>query len=251
METGMKRIIAALLGSLACGAAASAGDLVGLVKTPALAKGLAAFPRLAGSEPAIQKINKGLEQGDRRAKKAAKDCRDQGKDRSDWTRKVEVTMRGPDFVSYVASDDFFCGGANPDTDTLALVYDLATGIPVDWTKLLPASAEVSAATATAGDGTVLGTVASPKLKELYLKNLHITDVDDPHQCDDVLKDADLSFILWPDVKADGLVLAQMDLPHVAAACGPPATVPMAALRELGVDAGFLDAIEAGHKAARE
>ena len=246
----MKRIAAAVVGLLVTAGLSQAQEAaVDLVRTPALAKDLAAFPRLSGSGDVVQKINKALGQGDQRVKKAAKTCRSEGKEHSSWTRKVDVTMRGPRYVSYVAHDDFFCGGAYPDTSSVALVYDLATGIPVDWTKLL--AGPPSAATNEAADGTVLGTVSSPKLKELYLAAVKITDVDDPHECDDILRETDFNFILWPDVKENAVVLAQMDLPHVTAACGPAASVPMAKLRQAGFDAGLLDAIEAAHKAAKE
>ena len=250
MGRAMKRIAAAAFAvvALAGPAAAVQDDLVTIKKTPDVAKGVAAFPRLAGGDAITQKINNALAKGDLRVRKAAKDCATEGKGRADWSRGVEVSMRGPRFVSYVANDSYFCGGAYPDVSTVALVYDLATGIPVDWTKLLPATLAVTPATTTGGDGTVVGTVADAKLTELYVKAVKADGVDE--QCDDVLKQTDLHFIVWPDVKAEGLMLQQMDLPHVVAACGPAATIPMAALRELGVDAGLLDAIEAGHRAGK-
>jgi hypothetical protein len=131
-----------------------------------------------------------------------------------------------------------------------LVYDLSSGVPVDWAKLLPVSFATTSAASAGADGTARRSVASPWLKELYIKFAHETDADFPQECDDVLQQTDLNFILWPDVKTNGLVLQQTDLPHVSAACGPSATIPMATLRKIGVDTGLLHAIEAGHKAAK-
>ena len=244
----MKRIVAAALCICLVGSAAAAPDgIVTVQKTPAAMKDVAAFPRLSGGGATARKINKALVQGDLRVKKAAKDALASGNGKGSWSRTVDVTMRGPGFISYVAHDDYFYG-AYPDVATVALVFDLGTGIPVDWAKLMPASLAVTSGTSTGADGTVVGTIAAAKLTELYIKAVKTEDAD--AQCDDVLKQTELHFIAWPDVKTNGLVLQQMDLPHVAAACGPAATIPMATLRELGVDAKLLDAMEAGRKAAQ-
>lgn len=244
----MIRIATAALGLMLLASVAAAQDnSVAFQKTPAVMKDVAAFPRLSGGGAIARKINKALAQGDLRVKKAAKDALASGNGKGSWSRTVDVTMRGPRFVSYVAHDDYFYG-AYPDVATVALVFDLATGIPVDWAKLMPASLAVTSGTSTGADGTVVGTIAAARLTELYIKAVKAGGID--AQCDDALKDTELHFIAWPDVKANGLVLQQMDLPHVAAACGPAATIPMAILRELGVDAKLLDAMEVGRKAAQ-
>src|SRR5438105_4089957 len=87
----------------------------------------------------------------------------------DWTRTISVAMRGPRFLSLVAADSWFCGGAYPDTDRFSLVYNLSTGAPVDWSKLFPTALVRKTGTDTAGDGTVVSTVSSPEVHGLYLK----------------------------------------------------------------------------------
>jgi hypothetical protein len=226
--------------------AANDSGSIKLKKLPPVAINVAAFPRLvAGADPAIVKrINKLLARGDGRVRNAARDCLRMGRKRADWSRKVSVTMQGPRYVSFVASDDYYCGGAYPDTSTVALVFDLNTGGSVDWTKLLPELAQRTGAD-TAGDGsTTLGTVSSDRLSDLY-RDLAKRGGGDP-ECVDALKETELNFLLWPDAKQDGLVV-QPDLAHVIAACGPALPIPLETLRSLGVDAGFLKAIAAAHR----
>jgi len=245
----MKFAACIVLGCCVAGGGAVADDaVVSFAKAPAVRKGVAAYPRLVGADPIIARINAALAKGDGRVRKGAKECFDDGKGQADWSRTVDVTMKGPRFVSYVSHDEYFCGGAYPDVSTMALVYDLSTGIPVDWAKMLPASLAVTAGTSNGADGTVLGTIASAKLGELYRAAAKADGGD--AECDDVLKETEFHFILWPDARANGIGLMQMDLPHVTAACGPALTIPMAKLRELGIDAGLLDAIETAHKTAK-
>jgi hypothetical protein len=215
-----------------------------LKKLPPVAINVAAFPRLvAGADLAIiKRINKLLARGDGRVRNAARDCLRMGRKRADWSRKVSVTMQGPRYVSFVASDDYYCGGAYPDTSTVALVFDLNTGGLVDWAKLLPELAQRTVAD-TAGDGSTLGTVSSDRLSDLYRD---LAKRGGGPECVDALKETEMNFLLWPDAKQDGLVV-QPDLAHVIAACGPALSIPLETLRSLGVDAGFLKAIAAAHR----
>jgi hypothetical protein len=155
-----------------------------------------------------------------------------------------MTMAGPRFVSFVSHDNSFCGGPHPNGSTFALVYDLTTGRPVDWTKLIPARLGGKPGTTEAADGTVLGTLSSPKLKALYIRDMK-PDAD----CKDVLNDTDFNFMFWPDAQAGGLVMDQEDLPHSAQACGGSLTLSTKTLREMGADTGLIDAIEAAHALA--
>jgi hypothetical protein len=241
--------VGAILASLALGLIASAAlaDAVPLAftKVPDVAKNIAAFPRLAATDAMSQKVNDALAKGDGRVKAGIKTCLINAGKKGDWSRAVDITMKGPRFVSYVSLDDYFCGGAYPDTSTQALVYDLTTGIPVDWAKFLPAPLLGQKGTTKAADGTVLGTLASPALTALYVKAVKPAEIDP--SCADALDSQTLHFLIWPDAKENGLALQQTDLPHVAAACGPAATVPMTELRSAGVDGALLDAIEAAHK----
>lgn len=224
-----------------------AAEPVALQASPALAPGLAAFPRLvaAPAGSAAARINAALGRGDGRARKAAADCRAAGGKDGAWSRTVGVTMRGPHYLSLVAVDEWYCGGAHPDTGTTALVYDLDTGAPVNWRRLLPPALVEGTATDTAGDGTVLGKVLSAALRTRYVKAATAQSIDP--DCTDVLADPGLGFLLWPDADADGLAVQPAGLPSAVAACGPPIVIPLAELRTLGVDAGLLQAIDEAHR----
>lgn len=121
----------------------SAQTLVRLVPQPGVAPGVAAFPRLAPSGPASAVINGALSAADARVRAAAADCTaglagsNAGPDRHAWTRRVTVGMRGPRYLALITADDADCGGVYPNADRFALVYDLRTGHPPDWSRLLP------------------------------------------------------------------------------------------------------------------
>jgi len=75
----------------------------------------------------------------------------------DWKRQIMVTMTGPRFLSIVAVDGFvYCGSAHPNSDTLAMVFDLTTGRPVNWMNFIARSANASAYSDTDSDGTTVG-----------------------------------------------------------------------------------------------
>jgi hypothetical protein len=161
--------------------------------------------------------------------------------RSDWTRSIDVTMAGPRFVSFVAYDDIYCGGPHPDNAKVALVYNLTTGRTVGWTKLVPARLGGKPGVNTGGDGTVLGTLSSPELKALYIREMK-PDAD----CKDTLADTDFHFTFRPDATANGLAMDQDDLPHADQACSGPVTLSTTMLRSMGADPRLTDAIEAAH-----
>jgi hypothetical protein len=236
-------LLGAGLGSAARAQSGLADGPVALRPMPKLGKAAEAFPRLAASGPVADRINAGLAAADARGAKAMRECLRQAPGGS-WSRTVDVTMRGPQFVSFVAHDDIDCGGAHPDEYAVPLVYDLATGRPVDWTRLFPREVSGTASTTQGGDGTVLGVLASRTLRSRYLFGLKLDG-----ECGPALDDADLHFMLWPDAKAGGLVLYQEDLPHAAQACGGPVTIPADKLSGFGTSPRLIDAIAAAHRAA--
>jgi len=214
--------------------------------SPAIGHGVAALPRLvaAPGDRAAARINQALSRADERVHKA--DCTGEiDGEQMDWTRTISVTMRGPHFLSLVVADVWFCGGAHPDYDQFPLVYDLSTGAPVNWSRLLPAALVQETGTDTASDGTVVGTVSSPKLHDLYLKGVNSApDID--HDCDDVLANPDLRFTVWPSARTAGITIKPFGLPHVVAGCGSEWTVPLSVLRKLNARHELLDAIEVAH-----
>jgi hypothetical protein len=225
-------------------------DSVSLALQPALGLDLAAFPRIAPADGAAsERINQALTSADTRARAADSDCRaDAHEAQADpkdagWQRTVTVAMRGPGYLSLVASDNWFCGGPYPSAAIFALAYDLRTGAPLNWERLLPKTLVGKASLDTAGDGTRLGVVESPALKALYVK-LAKPDTD----CAPVLRDSALKFMLWPDAARAGIAVQPTDLPHVVAACATDVVIPLATLRTLGADAALLGAIAAAHAA---
>lgn len=220
-----------------------------LVAQPALGADLAAFPRLAGEAPAAQRINKALTNADARLVAADRTCHadatDAKADPKDvgWQRSVTVAMRGAGYLALVAADSWYCGGPYPDAASFALAYDLRTGAPLNWARLLPKALVGTTSLDTAGDGTELGVMASAALQALYVQ-LAKPDAD----CAAVLRDSELRFMLWPDASRAGVAMQPLGLPHAIAACGPDVVIPLAELRRLGVNSGLIDAVAAGHRA---
>ncbi len=225
--------------ALLTGAAQGAPADVGLTVPPPLAKDVAAFPKLAAGGANADKINAALSKLDDRVRKARAECV-ASKD-ADWSRSIDVTMRGPRYLSYLVSDSFYCGGAHPDSSSFALVYDLTTGAPVNWARLLPKPIVETSSLDTAADGAKIGVVGSKKLSALYLAGL---DKGQDADCKEALTVGDLHFVLWPDAKAKGLAMQTISLPHAEQACADVVTIPSAKLRELGAHKSLIDALEA-------
>ena len=224
--------------------ALAADQPVRLKPSPALAAHLAAFPRIAAppSDSAGQKINLALDRQDQEVKSAARQCPHNG-----WSRDVAVAMRGPHYLSLTAQDSWDCGGAHGDASRLVLVYDLATGSPVNWARLLSAALINSTSLDTAGDGTKIGVIQSRALQDFYVK-ARSSDPKDPldPDCKDIVQDPELKFNLWPDAQAGGIQIEPEGLPHAVAACGDNVLIPSAALRKIGVQPALVDAIESAH-----
>ena len=241
--------MAVCLGCAAVGSVALAADApVELKAMTDIAGKIAAFPRLvvANNDKAVQRINRALDKRDAAARQMQMDCRsnvDKPSD-ADYERRIWVTMRGPRYLSFLAADYADCGGAHPNAGQMALVYDLVTGAPVNWQRLLPRAMVQGTSTDNVVDGTLVGFVTSKTLQDLWLK-AEATNNPDP-DCKDIVTDPTLRLTLYPDAKAGGLAVQPGDLPHVVQACADVNVIPTATLRPLGVDAGLLDAIDAAH-----
>ena len=218
---------------------ASAGPLAQVHQNPPFSKANARLPRIVSPvTPATKRINSMFDVLDARWSAFMRSCPKDG----DTGRVVEITMTGPEFFSVVVSDSESCGGAHPDASTLALVYDLSTGKPVDWKAVLGPRAALSTSLDTVIDGTRSGTFASAPLQALYVKSLKasIRDKDWWAQCADVFGDP-LSFIAWPDAKKHALVL-EPSLPHVVQACGEEGPIGASDLGKVGVSANLIAAL---------
>jgi hypothetical protein len=232
---------------------ADAADRVVTMITPSpVAKGVAAMPRIAGPvDAAERRINVAVRQLDGSVAKAAAECRRDAEGPAapdaDWSRQVEVTMAGPRYLSYVITDDAFCGGAHPATGTMSIVYDLGTGRPVDWATLLP-PALVGKLTLQAGmDGTRTVALTSPGLHALYLKGYGATAMGHDADCRDAVAAGSESppLSVWLDARAGGLAV-QFDLAHVVQACALAVVIPAAALAAAGANPELVRAIAAAH-----
>ena len=219
---------------------------------PPIRQGVAAMPLIGQPvDEAERRINAALQRLDGTIRKELPTCAGDAGIPANWDRAIEVPMRGPGFISFVIIDDADCGGAHPSTATMAIVYDLRTGAPVDWTRLLPASLTGKVAFAAGLDGTKMITLASPRLYKLFLSGYDLGSgtAEDRASCKDAVQnigsDGPPAMMVWPDAKRGGLAL-QYDLSHVVQACAVPVVVPIGTLRTDGVQPPLLNAIEAAH-----
>jgi len=191
-------------------------------------RGVQAMPRvMAGATTAVRvRVNAALAAADARVRAAVGKCLLPDAASAgltlDWTRHVSVTQTGPRWLAILASDEAWCGGPHPSAGVFALVFDLRTGRPPDWTRLLlPPSLTGDAVVETAADGTPVGLVSSAALLQ------RAKDAAEP-ECAGVL-DADSGrFMLWP---ATGQLTAVVfGLPHAEAACADELALSQAELR---------------------
>jgi hypothetical protein len=231
-------------------APARAADRAVAMHSPALlAENREAFPVIANPvDDAERRINTALGRLEINLRKSAADCKDSDGKPGDWERSVRVPMQGPGFISFVIIDNTFCGGAHPDVGEMAIVYDLRTGAPVDWTHLLPPTLTGKVALAEQMDGTKMVTLASKRLYALFLAG-YDSDHSQDAECKQAIKDAGAddppAMMVWPDAKGGGLTI-YFDLPHVVQACGEEVTIPLATLRAEGAQPVLTDAIAAAH-----
>jgi hypothetical protein len=241
MIPGCGRTVLAAFAAGVLMAAAAAARPVRLTMPPPAAPGIAAFPRVVAkpADAAAARINRALAEADRRP-----GCGDQ---KGSWSRAIAVTMRGPRYLSLLASDDWSCGGPYPDTDQVALVFDLATGAPIDWRKILPPVLVKQAARDPGGTDADPVLVTSSVLWSIYAK---AAASPNDQECAAVLADpAGLGtrLMLWPDAEADGLVVQPADFPHAVKTCGPPVTIAVPELRRLGIAPALIAAVDEAHR----
>lgn len=246
----MKSLFVVVAGLIVFAAQARAADApVQLKPSPDIAQGIVAFPRLvaAADDKAAQRINHAFDKLDESARQEQKDCLanvDKPSD-ADYERTIWVTMQGPRYLGFLVNNSADCGGAHPSVSLTALVYDLASGAPVNWQRLLPKAMVQGTSTDTDVAGTTVGFVTSKKLQSLWLEAEATANPIDS-DCQDADNDPKLALSLYPDAKAGGLAVQPGDFPHVIQACADANVIPTATLRPLGVDAGLLDAIDAAH-----
>ncbi|HMN72361.1 MAG TPA: hypothetical protein PKA55_10895 [Rhodoblastus sp.] len=246
--------------ALVCGAAiiigggAQGAERVVEMKKPAgWARDIDAYPRIARpADDAEKKINAAVARLDGRVKKAVAECKSLAGGNADWTRTIEVTMRGPRYLSYVVTDNSNCGGAHPNVASTAIVYDLATGAPVDWAKLLPGKLLGKVALGDAGDGTKMITLASQRLYDLYMAQYRAGERRGDKECTAAMAQlggggSPPAIAPYLDAATGGLGVV-VDAPHVLQTCADQMVIPPATLRAEGVSEATLKAIEAAKAA---
>ena len=145
-------------------------------------------------------------------------------------------LLGAHFVSLWAHGNTNCGGAHPNILMEASVFDLGTGEPVDWLKLLPV--ELRGAPRQSGE------IASPALTALFIAKSEKEGVG--ADCKEAFAQQEMDFDFWPDAKAKGLAMRAVNLLHWAEGpCSGPVTIPAETLKRLGVDTGLIQDIETG------
>lgn len=227
---------------------AIAADRPVRMRVPAeIRRHVAALPQIAAPvDDAERRINAAAKQLDRNVRRDPAGCVDPGGDPG-WKRTVEVPMRGPGYISFVIRDFAFCGGAHPAEGTMAIVYDLRTGLPVDWTKLLPSSLTGTVKLTEAMAKTKMVTLASKRLYALYIAGYQPGgDAEDQNDCKKAVRrtgDEPPAMMAWLDAKRGGLAV-WFDLSQVDQNCEMAVVIPIATLRAEGVPSPMLGAIGA-------
>jgi len=215
---------------------------------PPVGANIASMPQIIDPVDAAEiRINAALSRLDETVRKAARDCKSIDGKPGSWERTIDMPMRGPGYVSFVITDNTYCGSAHPNVSTMSIVYDLRSGEPVDWTHLLPASLTGTLALQEGADGTKMVTLASKRLFDLYLAGYRAGDSSaDAQECRQAIQDSagdnPPPLMAWLDAKAGGLAV-QFDLPHAVQACEEAVVVPLATIRAEGAQVIVVDAIQ--------
>jgi hypothetical protein len=231
-------------------AAPASAELQGPVEfkpaNPTQARGIPSFPVVVSGSAvplaSANKINAAFRHDEDLVRGAAAECRRAAQNSTAnpapvdaWTRTVQVTMRGPRYLSVLVLDSNECGGAYPNSGlAMPLVYDLASGAPVNWIKLLPLGA--TATLDTSLDGNRVGLV---HWRELSRRLKAASNVD----CRAAVTDEDdIGFLLWLDARSAMLRAVPGTFPHAIQACAATVQVKAAELRALGVSDDLVAAL---------
>lgn len=203
------------------------------------------MPRIAAPADAAQaRVNAALAGLEAAARTSWASCRAEGGQNAEWQRHVATPMRGPRFLSVVVTDDVYCGGPHPNVSMQAVVYDLRTGQPVDWTTLLPPALVGTPTLERGADEVRTVRIGSKALSALFLSGYshEQADAECRRYVTENLQGLDQAgFSVWPDAASHALVL-QRNLPHVMQACDDAVAVPAATLQHAGVRGVLMDAI---------
>jgi hypothetical protein len=216
---------------LVCLPAASKADApMVLTQPPSFAQDANALPRIDATDDVSQKINAQLATMDRNALDERATCLAAGA-LSDWSRATYVTFAGPDFLGLEVLAGGYCdGAAHPYNYQQVLTFDLATGEPLDWRKMLPrAFAELE---------TGQGLPPSPELSAIFILAESPIDPD----CQDELTSEPLSFSLRLDAEKHRVAISPTSLSYVGTHCIDTIWLTAMQLQTLGADGRLLAAL---------
>jgi hypothetical protein len=254
----VKPIVMILLFLLApaSGVAGSSSDvstagMVRLTSPKPLREKLDAWPLIDHPSSAAQvKINAEIRQLNKAVADIAEGCAhpaadDPGSGRPGFVeRQIEVTLRGPRYLSMVAGDGEDCGGAHPANHTEVIIFDLTTGVLVNPMTLLAKSAGVSMRDGFNLDGTKVDALIIPGLAKMYID---AAPPDNPgDDCKDVFSDRDQAFYIWPDAKKGTLDVEAFGVPQVVSHCAYDMNLSLDQARKLGFSETLLRSIETAH-----
>jgi hypothetical protein len=212
-------------------------DTVKLLRLKKLSRTADALPRIAHPSPAQVKLNHSFALIDKSARGSADSCRGPSEEGDEmfYNRSIEVISLGPLFLSVYLSEEIGCGGVHPYVNLFTFTYDLHTGEPVHWAKLLT---KVHAEEVSVNPGNMLPVeifgVSSLALQKLYSAGwkadgqCQLEDVVDP------LGETITTFLLSPAPHKQGISALPTNLASAAAICAQPVVLGNSAMDELGI-----------------
>lgn len=221
--------------------------------SPDLAENFQALPRVALETPEAQAVNAALDRVDARDRESREDCLSMKphNDNVEWGRTVDVAMSGPRFVSIVMTRGEYCGGAHPNWDRPALVFDLQTGRLIDWRAFLPAGMTAEMHDDDADEWVSAAYLKSPELKAWFAaRAMAAMDEYGRKECADIYGQGghdEWGLTIWPDAKAAGLILQSAGLAHAEKGCFTEVTMSLRELKRRGVRRELTDALEVAHR----
>jgi hypothetical protein len=217
---------------------------VQLLRLHSLSSKAESLPRIAHPNQFERVINHDLRRLDTKAKSDALGCTGASGDgrRMFYERSVQVLSPGPRYLAIAVDVSTDCGGVHPYYYQFKLTYNLETGRPVDWAKILTKT-DVQNYKVNPDHALPF---ALPAVRSLILQKLYRAAWKDADQCsvDDVAgarptEDSELTiFMLAPAPGKHGLSVLPVDLASSVVACAQTVILGRKAMDELGIPENF-------------
>jgi len=189
-----------------------------------------AVPRLAGSDPVAMKINQALQHAQDVLLFERQECL--RKTYGDFAARWTIPLNGPHFLSILGSTFTWCGWAHPDADHFVLFFDLNTGQQLDPITLLPRDLRPDKPKLGRHRGDETSDALYLPLKKLYLSRA-IVEAPLPKAClDSFQSDDKMHFLIWPDAKAQALMMMPDSMAYAQNVCAEIVSLPLDLLRHL-------------------